>query len=328
MKKIFGFIALAILSVSAFAQTCVQTDVNLTGTASVTLTRYEHKVLTGVFSVAEDRHVLFSQGNLQYQASTDTWRFAENQWSRIGAAAGNTTATNRDTQAAWIDLFAWGTSGWDSDGEGITSDPTAISGTWLEQDLTGDYADADWAWYNAIINGGVDADGPKNHIWRTLTIDEWTYLLRTRDNSSNLLGFGSLMGVNGIYLLPDSWDWNDVDEESVLRTAAGFTWTDYATAQAYTNNVIASSDDGKALWAAMEEAGAVFLPTTGFGAESDRTVKNAPSRGCYVSSTLSTKETGKFRYVLFTNSGSLSSGTSTTLDIGTRCAVRAVYDLD
>lgn len=28
--------------------------------------------------------VYFSQGNLQYQASTNTWRFAENQWDFVG----------------------------------------------------------------------------------------------------------------------------------------------------------------------------------------------------------------------------------------------------
>ena len=31
----------------------------------------------GVFSVAADKHVSFSQGNLQYVQSSDTWQFAE-----------------------------------------------------------------------------------------------------------------------------------------------------------------------------------------------------------------------------------------------------------
>ena len=114
MKKIFSFIALAFLSVSAFAQTCVETDVNLTGTASITFTRYEHKNLTGLFSVAAGKQVLFSQGNLQYQASTNTWRFAENQWDALQRDGGNETSSNRETQSKWIDMFGWGTSGWDS----------------------------------------------------------------------------------------------------------------------------------------------------------------------------------------------------------------------
>ena len=36
-------------------------------------------VLSGKFTVAEGKQVQFSQGNLQYRASTDTWRFAVNQ---------------------------------------------------------------------------------------------------------------------------------------------------------------------------------------------------------------------------------------------------------
>lgn len=35
--------------------------------------------LSGLFSVSADKQVYFSKGDLQYQASTDTWRFAENQ---------------------------------------------------------------------------------------------------------------------------------------------------------------------------------------------------------------------------------------------------------
>lgn len=46
--------------------------------------------------------VYFSQGNLQYQASTNTWRFAENQWDYIGD---DNSATSSD---GWSDLFEWG----------------------------------------------------------------------------------------------------------------------------------------------------------------------------------------------------------------------------
>ena len=35
-------------------------------------------VINGLFSVSSTKKVYFSQGNLQYQASTNTWRFAEN----------------------------------------------------------------------------------------------------------------------------------------------------------------------------------------------------------------------------------------------------------
>ena len=35
--------------------------------------------LKGVFSVSSTKKVYFSQGNLQYRASTNTWRFADKQ---------------------------------------------------------------------------------------------------------------------------------------------------------------------------------------------------------------------------------------------------------
>ena len=45
--------------------------------------------LAGLFSISPSQQVRFSQGNLQYQASTNTWRFAANQWDCIGSANSN-----------------------------------------------------------------------------------------------------------------------------------------------------------------------------------------------------------------------------------------------
>ena len=61
--------------------------------------------LSGLFSVSADKQVYFSQGNLQYQASTDTWRFAENQYDTIGALNANISSM----YDGWIDFFRWGT---------------------------------------------------------------------------------------------------------------------------------------------------------------------------------------------------------------------------
>ena len=57
------------------------------------------------FSVGESKKVYFAHGNLQYQASTQTWRFAENQYDTIGGANSNIS----DSYSGWIDLFGWGT---------------------------------------------------------------------------------------------------------------------------------------------------------------------------------------------------------------------------
>ena len=68
---------------------------------------YPEGKINGVFSVGNDKKVFFSKGNLQYQASTDTWRFAESQFDVVGLD--NKQISDSDT--CWIDLFGWATSG-------------------------------------------------------------------------------------------------------------------------------------------------------------------------------------------------------------------------
>lgn len=97
------------------------------------------KTETPYFSIRDDRKIEFSKGNLQYQASTGTWRFADNQYDMIAGgttsipestsleirgyphkrknyAKGNVSVSdNRRISAyysGWIDLFGWATSGY------------------------------------------------------------------------------------------------------------------------------------------------------------------------------------------------------------------------
>ena len=188
--------------------------------------------LGGKFSVGDGKQVYFSQGNLQYQASTQAWQFAENQWEHIGNNPGNTvTGEARATQSDWIDLFGWGTSG-------HNNDPYMI-------DQTGNYGDGandiagtqyDWGVKNAISNGGDVANK-----WRTLTSGEWTYLLKTRTTSSGLrYAMAQVQGVNGLVLLPDNW------------STSTYTFSS-------TNPSISNEN-----WSKIEAAGAVFLPVTGY----------------------------------------------------------------
>lgn len=80
--------------------------------------------INGLFTINENGdQVYFSKGNLQYQASTSTWRFAENQWDYVGTqnppwgdaggtVSGSDNANISETYSGWIDLFVWGTSGY------------------------------------------------------------------------------------------------------------------------------------------------------------------------------------------------------------------------
>ncbi|MBP5725116.1 MAG: hypothetical protein J6X18_16275, partial [Bacteroidales bacterium] len=116
------------------------------------------------FSVSDSTKVYFSQGNLQYQASTGTWRFAEHQYDMIGSDNSNISSS----YSGWIDLFGWGTSGWNSGANAYQPYSTSTSysdyypGGSYSNDLTGSYANADWGVYNKISNGGNSAG-----MWRT-----------------------------------------------------------------------------------------------------------------------------------------------------------------
>ena len=62
--------------------------------------------LPGLFSVGEGKQVYFSKGNLQYRATTGTWRFAEHQYDIVGKDNNKIS----ETYDGWIDLFGWATT--------------------------------------------------------------------------------------------------------------------------------------------------------------------------------------------------------------------------
>lgn len=202
------------------------------------------------FSVAADRQVIISQGNLQYQASTGTFRFALHQYDYIGSATGNTTAdADRPTQSAWIDLFGWGTSGWSGSGAtyyqpyentylnpGRTYGPPAYNAS-----ITGEYANADWGVYNPISNGGNLAGQ-----WRTLTKDEWVYLQNT--HSGGWTG-ATINGTKCLLLLPVGYEHPDgvTALPATLRNGSFSTY------------VISDINE----WCKIEAAGGVLMPAAG-----------------------------------------------------------------
>ncbi len=201
--------------------------------------------LPGLFSVSATKQVYFSQGNLQYQASTKTWRFAEHQYDYVGTqtdygygnyggnVSGSDNSSISSTYSGWIDLFGWGTG----------SNPT------LSSQIYWDYGTfVDWG-SNPISNGGNTANR-----WRTLTIAEWNYLLNTRTDASSKCGTGNINGVGGLIILPDSWTLpSECSFTSGFCSPSGDNYPDW-THNSYT----------LAQWAQMEAAGAVFLPAAGY----------------------------------------------------------------
>ena len=217
--------------------------------------------------------VYFSQGNLQYQASTNTWKFAENQYDYIGDANSNISSS----YDGWIDLFGWGTSGYhdSNDPYNVNYQPWSSSDSELDNDyntygygpsanmpdmnLTGTSANYDWGVNNPISNGGNAANQ-----WRTLTWTEWNYVLDTRNTPSGIrFAKAQVNDVNGVILLPDDWTTDTYNLNNTNSIGAY-----------YNSNVINVSQ-----WATIENVGGVFLPAAGgrFGT----TVADVGSRGFY-----------------------------------------------
>ena len=182
----------------------------------------------GTFSVSADKQVTFSKGNLQYHPANDEWRFAESQTDYIGDANSNISSTYN----GWLDLFGWSTSATNF-GVNTSTDYNDYSGSFV-----------DWG-TNTIGN-----DAP--NTWRTLSNDEWKYILNNRNNASSLKGVAQVNGVNGLILLPDTW----VCPEGITFKS-GF--HSDCSVEAYGQYQTFTVEQ----WSRLESAGAVFLPATG-----------------------------------------------------------------
>ena len=214
----------------------------------------------GLFTINDNGDkVYFSKGNLQYQASTNTWRFAENQWDYVGSqtpeignaggtVSGSDNAGISPTYEGWIDLFGWGTSGWNHGA--VCYQPWSTSRNPSDYyaygsssyDLYDQTGQADWG-YNAISNGSNLLNQ-----WRTLTVSEWRYIFDTRSTLSGIRCAKAVVnGVNGMVLLPDNWNPEIHD--------LNYTNDGYAE---FAFNEITAID-----WVTMESNGAVFLPAAG-----------------------------------------------------------------
>lgn len=206
---------------------------------------FKDKEQNHVFSVSTSNKVVFSKGNLQYQASTKTWRFAENQWDYIGIDNEKISSS----YDGWIDLFGWGTG----------NNPTKIS------ENGGDYISfRDWG-NNMIING-------EDKQWRTLTKDEWEYLLDLRETNSGVrYAKVKLIGTNGVVILPDDWNASIYKLNDCNNYKAAFS-----------DNIINQKE-----WKhKLEAKGAVFFPAAGSRTSGNKIhERNINYEGAYWSAT-------------------------------------------
>ena len=266
-------------------------DISETNLDEIIYRNLEGIVQNALFSVGANQQVYFSQGNLQWRnvgthavqgdnaTAAGEWRFAEHQWDYVGDATNgnvyyeldetNTKCNNASVGVSgytgWIDLFGWATSGYlIPPNTWYTNESYYYSPSVSNVNLSGDYSDRDWGYYNAISNGGNEPGK-----WRTLTSAEWDYLLNTRTSVDGYAGknhsykYVTFNGIQGLLLFKDGYG----------STAS-----------------ITSTITGESL-----PSGCVFLPYAGF--RNGTTITDAGSVGKYWSATYSMRSLSKAYHI-------------------------------
>lgn len=188
-----------------------------------------------VFSVSETRTVYFSTGNLRMRTESllvddsETWSMYDNQYNYEDYSALGYPANTYE-----FSLFNWGHN------SGVFRDLTSsyLSYAMFGSELTFpnafydqiSYVDLNWVYdWGSMIGSGFE--------WRTLTKDEWRYLLEGRSGASRLHKTGvRVCGVDYcLVLAPDNF-------EGTI-----------------------SSNYSKSAWAEAEAAGCICLPPAGHG---------------------------------------------------------------
>ena len=246
--------------------------------------------IRGLFTVnSNGDQVYFSQGNLQYQASSNTWRFAEHQWDYVGGIDtisgelyGNVFENGIKSDNAlispaydgWIDLFGWGTSGYHDSNDSFNanyqpwSTSTNIvnanccnyfgygpSTNMSSPDLTGLSIGYDWGVYNLISNGGNST-----YQWRTPAFNELDFIFNIRTTAEGTasvvngttdarFAMAIVNGVSGIILFPDKY----IHPDGITQPEG----INNAVISFAVNNY---SDEA---WTSMEQTGCVFIPASG-----------------------------------------------------------------
>ncbi len=298
MKRSLAFVYLVLLAITAFSQTTKNHEYDAAG--RLTRTTYSNGVqifytydalgnrtsktvingcpegaTSGIFSVGSNKYAYFSQGNLQYQASTNTWRFAEHQWDYVGYNDDGNVYENgikcdnslaSETYEGWIDFFGWGTSGynhgancyqpWANSSNNQDYLAYGVEGLSLYEGDTEHRGQADWG-YNPIANGGNE----ENCGWRTPTAAEWDYLLNTRTTSSGIrFAYSVVNDMAGMILLPDDWDASvyalNNPNKSFISTLEFENADDF---EAFCNS---NTIDAQTWTEVLEPSGAVFIPYT------------------------------------------------------------------
>ena len=206
-------------------------------------------------TVEDDTEPLIQEGDHDY--------FTVGVGKQVEFAPGNLAEDGRSfVENQWESggLFGWGTG----------NNPGNTSTDWQDYSVFYDWGDS--------IEGG----------WRTLTKNEWSWVLYSRTDAYNKCTRGTVNGVHGLVLVPGKW---------TLPEGCSFT----PGSIGYTTNIYSMSQ-----WQQMEAAGAVFLPVTDFR-EGDA-ISNDVDGGSYWTSTPANMSWGGAYFWAFSSELIISGG--------------------
>ncbi len=250
-----------------------------------------------VFSVGDNKHVVFSKGNLQatWDGSSWKWHLADNQYS---TASGNGLINGAMTLSSpgTVDLFGWSTD----------ASPQFFYGI-HNSDQNADYSGSYKEWgegHDIYLSSSSSATIGSG--WRVLSggdEGEWQYLLSTRttvDHQRAIVKLSEHGNMYGLVVFPDGYDFSDCPISS------------------FTDVTNLSNDQ----WGVLDEKGVVFLPAAGIRSASS--VLNYSLYGKYWSST--TRDDLHARMISFDCSGYCSPNNGDDRYVG--YSVRLVKDVD
>lgn len=161
------------------------------------------------FSVSPTKKVYFSKANLTWN-STAGYHFHDTQFEE--EHSGGSSILNFDyttTLPAYGDQQQTALTGLDRFTWGHIQNQCINSSDWLSNNEIADGADPEW---------GKQMTGEGNDHWRTLTADEWNYLLHQRPGNRFMLvsalipctykGDPANTNISGLLLFPDNFDYS------------------------------------------------------------------------------------------------------------------------
>lgn len=244
-------------------------------------------ILPGSFAIAPYTYAHISMGNLQYNPSTGKWRYALHQYDYVGITNNYVSETSND----WVDVFPWGTSGYDHPAwnpDNPVANPEYRPWARLRKTVSSynynpnqfrayGYPNthmsvypfkADWA-YNPITNG-LNVEGPiefekkftptKDHLQTLLfTRIVRTYINGVQQATGWFFAFAIVNNVKGLMLFPDTFYW-----PAELGTKYPTHRNEYNNNNAWSwDQTPAFTSYTEAEWIWLERAGVAFLPCAG-----------------------------------------------------------------